>query len=255
MEMMVTDIKECYTDRTAEELQPADIILVHTRRSLWGWLIRRGTHCYWNHALMVFSTGATGQNHHDTLVIDAKTDGSIVLRKLGYYTSRPDKFDVAVKRLNYKLLDDDGLTDLLSNICKTAANEIQIIFAMRISRVKNQILRQFTVIWLFVRKKLNKAYGQPNLPWNVRPFQVKAFTCGGFVQWCYYVGVSGIMTEQQDYRKHQNDVIFNSRVADNPTPFELLTTTPADLANCEKLSWVYVVKHGVKYSQGNRWDN
>ncbi|UCD10190.1 MAG: hypothetical protein JSU79_06015, partial [Dehalococcoidales bacterium] len=204
--------------------------------------IRRGTHCYWNHALMVYSTGETEQDYHDPLVIDAKTDGSIVLRELRYYLSRPGKYDVAVKRLNSNLLDDDGLFDLLGNICRTAANEVQPEIAMRLIRVKNQILRQITVIWRFARRKLRKARTQPMLPWNVRPFQVKAFTCGGFVQWCYYMGVSGIIEENRDYRRYQGDVIFNSRIEGNPTPFELLTTTPADLANCDKLSWVYVDK-------------
>ena len=247
--MMAADLKERYANITREGLRPADIILVHTRRSLWGWLIRRGTHCYWNHALMVYSTGETGQNYHDTLVIDAKTDGSIILRKLDYYLSRPDKFDVAVKRLNDELLDNDRIISLLGNICRIAASEVQPELTVRFIRTKNQIFRQFAVIWRFIRKKFHKACTQPNLPWNTRPSQVKAFTCGGFVQWCYYMGVKGVMKEYRNYRRYQNDVIFNSRIEDYVTPFELLTTTPADLANCDKLSWVYIVKHGVKYPQ------
>jgi len=246
--MRAADIRERCEDIKLEELRPADILLIHTNRSLWGWLIRRGTHCYWNHALMVYSARETGRDCQDILVIDAKTNGSIVFRKLSDYLSRPDKYDVAVKRLNDELLDDDGLTGLLDNICETAANEVQPELPLKRIRVKNRIFRQCTVIWRFIRRKLHKACQQPNLPWNIRPSQVKAFTCGGFVQWCYFVGVSSICGNDRDYRRYQNDVIFNSRIADNPTPFELLTTTPADLANCEKLSWVYVVKHGVRYS-------
>ena len=34
----------------ALKLQPADILLVHSKNSFWGRLIRWGTHCYWNHA-------------------------------------------------------------------------------------------------------------------------------------------------------------------------------------------------------------
>lgn len=246
--MMVADIKERDKDVKLEELRPADILLIHTRRSLWGWLIRRGTHCYWNHALMVYSTDKIGRDYRDALVIDAKTDASIVLRKLSDYVSRPDKYDMAVKRLNDELLDGDRTINLLDNICRTAANEVRPELTARLVRVKNRIFRQCTVIWRFTRRKLHKACQQPNMPWNVRPSQVKTFTCSGFVQWCYYMGASRIITINQDYRRHQSDVIFNSRIAGNPTPFELLTTTPADLANCEKLSWVYVVKHGVKYS-------
>ena len=246
--MKTAGMRERCEDVKLEELHPADILLIHTNRSLWGWLIRCGTHCYWNHALMVYSAGETGQNCQDILVIDAKTDGSIVLRKLSDYVSRPGKYDIAVKRLSDGLLNGDGLTDLFGNICKTAANELQPELTLRLIRVKNRIVRQCTVIWRFIRRKLHKACQQPDLPWNVRPSQVRAFTCGGFVQWCYFVGVSSLYGKDRDYRRRQSDVIFNSRIADNPTPFELLTTTPADLANCEKLSWVYMVKHGVKYS-------
>lgn len=243
--MMVTEAEERYTYVKVNELRPADILLVHTRHSLWGWLIRHGTHCYWNHALIVYSIDEKGQ---DTLVIDAKTDGSIILRKLSYYLSRPDKYDVAVKRLNEDLLGNDRIFDLLDNICRIAVNEIQTERPVRFFRAKNQIFRQLTVIWRFIRKKFHRAYQQPNLPRNVRPSQVRAFTCGGFVQWCYYMGVSGFSENNRDFHRHQINVIFNSRIKEGPTPFELLTTTPADLANCDKLSWVYVVKHGVKYT-------
>ncbi len=237
--MKVTDMKGRYTNVIVEELRPADILLVHTSRSLWGWLIRHGTHSYWNHAMMVYSTVETGRDSHDTLVIDAKTDGSIVLRKLSYYLSRPEKYDMAVKRLNQELLDDSSLITLRNNICRTAASEVQPETAMRLIRAKNQILRQFTVIWRFIRKKLHKACQRPDLPWNIRPSQVKAFTCGGFVQWCYYKGVSGFNEINRYSDRQQSNVIFNSRITGNPTPFDLLTTTPADLANCDKLSWVY----------------
>ncbi len=109
----------------------------------------------------------------------------------------------------------------------------------------NQIVRQLTVIFRFIRRKINRAYAQPSLPWNIRPVQVKAFTCGGFVQWCYYQAVSKTLEERGGDHSLLDDVVFNPRVEREPTPFELLTTTPADLANCDKLSWKYIIKNGV----------
>ena len=35
-------------------LKRADILLVHSKRSYWGSLIRLGTRCYWNHACIVY---------------------------------------------------------------------------------------------------------------------------------------------------------------------------------------------------------
>ena len=93
--------------------------------------------------------------------------------------------------------------------------------------------------------EMNKAYKQPGLPWSTRPSQVKNFTCGGFVQWCYYMGVLKIIEEKDMNRYRLNDIIFNPRVEEEPTPFGLLGTTPADLANCDKLSWEYAIKNGV----------
>ena len=55
-----------YTE--AHQLQAADILLVHTKRSLWGWIIRFGTHCYWNHALMVCSAGDVEKGYDETLI-------------------------------------------------------------------------------------------------------------------------------------------------------------------------------------------
>jgi hypothetical protein len=74
---------------------------------------------------------------------------------------------------------------------------------------------------------------------------VKAFTCGGFVQWCYYKGVSHKVAEGYADESKLREVVFNPRIERKATPFELLTTTPADLANCAKLSWKYIIMNGV----------
>lgn len=247
----------CDRKIVACELQPTDILLVHTRRSLWGWLIRFGTHCYWNHALMVCRVGEREQDYDNILAVDAKTDGSIVIIKVSEYLRRPDKYDVAVKRLRADWFDNNGhplAPDLRSHICRTAVNELQFKLGTRLINIANQVVRQLTVIWRYLRRKINKAYKQPKLPWSTRPSQVKAFTCGGFVQWCYYMGVSKTIEKQGKNQDRLRNVIFNPRVEKEPTPFGLLTTTPADLANCDKLSWEYVVKNGVMQQVSNSND-
>ena len=229
-------------------LLATDILLIHTKRSLWGWLIRFGTHCYWNHALMVCSAGDSEQDYRNMLVVDAKTDGPIVMRRVSEYLSRQNKYDVAGKRLEADRFHDENQTsaeELRSRICNIAVNEVDFTLGLRLMKFFNQIVRQFTVIFRFIRRKINKAYTQPSLPWNIRPVQVKAFTCGGFVQWCYYKAVSKTLEERGGDHSLLDDVVFNPRVEQEPTPFELLTTTPADLANCDKLSWKYIIKNGV----------
>ena len=97
--MVNVDTQALRKDFKSYRLRAADILLVHTKRSLWGWIIRSGTHCYWNHVLMVCSTGKTEQGHDGTLAVDAKTNGTIVMSRVSEYLNRPDKYDVAVKRL------------------------------------------------------------------------------------------------------------------------------------------------------------
>ena len=239
------------------ELRPTDILLVHTRRSLWGWIIRLGTHSYWNHALMVCWVGEREQDYDNILAVDAKTDGSIVISKVSEYLKRPDKYDVAVKRLRADWFDNDGQSlalELRRRICRTAVNEAQFKLGTRLINTKNQVVRQFTVIWRYLRRKINKAYKQPRLPWSTRPAQVKAFTCGGFVQWCYYMAVSKTIEEKGRNQDRLKEVIFNPRIEEEPTPFGLLTTTPADLANCDKLSWEYIIKNGIMQQVSNSND-
>ncbi len=188
------------------------------------------------------------QDYDNILAVDAKTDGSIVISKVSEYLKRPDKYDVAVKRLRTDWFDNGGQSlapDPRSHICRIAMNEVQFKLGMRLINIANQVIRQFTVVWRYLRRKINKAYKQPGLPWNTRPARVKAFTCGGFVQWCYYMGVSKTIEEKDKNQARLRDVIFNPRIEEKPTPFGLLTTTPADLANCDKLSWQYVIKNGV----------
>ena len=237
-----------WRDHVACRLEPADILLVHTKHSLWGRIIRLGTHCHWNHALMVYSAGDEAVGHSNAIVIDASTDGRIVLRKASYYLGRPEKFDVAVTRLDAEWFQHGGGApglDVRSQICNVALNEVDIEIGLRLVGLVDQFIRQCTVILRFIRRKLKIKHAPPRLPWNTRPAQFKAFTCGGFVQWSYYTGVTSVLGHRGTGTTRLKDVIFNPRIKQEAAPFELLTTTPADLANCGKLSWKYLLKGGV----------
>lgn len=229
-------------------LEPADIILVHTKKSLWGRIIRLGTHCHWNHALMVCSTTEASDSHAGATVIDASTSGGIVLKKASDYLDRPEKYDVAVVRFDAEWFQQDlkshGL-GVRSQICNAALNQVDIEIGLRAVRPVDRLVRQCTVVLRFVRRKLKLRRAGPHLPWTIRPAQFKAFTCGGFVQWCYYTGVKSFAGQPGSGPALLNDIVFNPRAGQETAMYELLTTTPADLANCGKLSWKYLIKGGV----------
>ena len=223
-------------------LQPADILLVHTKYSLWSRLIRWATHCYWNHALLVYSPAEPEQGKMSPLVIDAKTNGKIALGKADFYLRQPDKYDLAVLRFEadwFQPGSGAGELDLPGRICNLAANEVEFRLGSNLGETVDQLLRQSTLIWRFVRRKLFGPRPAPKLPWDLRLTDFKAFTCAGFVQWCYYKAASrtAAAPERGDARLRQ--VLFNPRIRDDITPFGLLTTTPADLAACQKLIWKY----------------
>lgn len=81
---------------------------------------------------------------------------------------------------------------------------------------------------------------------------VNAYICSGFVQWAYYQGVSRILDEDGLDKSRLQDVIFNPRLAGEVTENELLSTTPADLTNSDKLSWKYIIKDGVVWEVSSK---
>lgn len=50
------------------------------------------------------------------------------------------------------------------------------------------------------------------------------------------------------------DVMFNPRLAGEATENELLSTTPADLANTDKLSWKYIIKNGEVWKISSKYE-
>jgi hypothetical protein len=245
---MVKDIKVSKEAVKACKLKPADVLLIHTKRSLWSWIIRLGTRSYWNHALIVCDVKNPEQSYQNTIVVDPKTDGSIEMDCVAKYLGRLNRYNVAVKRLEAEWFQDDGQSDepsIRSRICSIAANEVASKSRSKLVELVNRTIRQVTVIYRFVRRKIKGSKAPLRLPWSIRPIQMKSLTCSGFVQWCYYKGVSQIVKEKYGDRSRIKEVIFNPRVKKKVTPFELLTTTPADLASCAKLSWKYIIMDGV----------
>jgi hypothetical protein len=245
---MVKDIKVSKEVIKACRLKPADVLLIHTKRSLWSWIIRLGTHSYWNHALIVCDVKTPEQNYQDTIVVDPKTDGSITIDYASKYLGKLNKYTVAVKRLEAAWFQDEGQPDkpsIRSRICSIAAGEVASKSGSKLLELVNRTMRQVTVIYRFARRKIKGSKAPLRLPWSIRPVQMKSLTCSGFVQWCYYKGVSQMMKERRGDRPRLQEVIFNPRAKKKVTPFELLTTTPADLASCAKLSWKYIIMDGV----------
>jgi len=238
---------ELHKPTEAIRLRMADILLIHSKRNLWGWLIRLGTRCYWNHALMVCNVEEPGAGYDKTIVVDPKTAGGIEMGYAAQYLGKPDRFDVAVKRLETDWFQDGSASeDLLfpRRVCAIAEKEAGVKGAAQKWKLFRKILRQITIIFRFLRRKIKTPHAEIRLRRIVHPLDVRAYTCSGFIQWCYYKGVSRVLKEGGQGKSRLKEVIFNPRLKKRITPFDLLTTTPADLARCDRLSWKYVLIDG-----------
>ena len=235
------------------KLKRADILLAHSKGSYWGWLIRLGTRCHWNHAFIFYMVRDSNQGYHEAMIVDLRM-GVVHIDNITHYFGNPNRYDVAVKRLDKEWFQNDSKDSQLSycqTVCDIAYREIADKFNTRLVRLGLGILRQIRITYRFVRRTVK--YPRPRkkrLSSITKRLRISAYGCGGFVQWSYYQGVSQILEESHDKTK-LHDVIFNPRLVEPITQYDLLSTTPADLAKSDKLSWKYVVKDGVVWEVSN----
>jgi len=229
------------------KLKRADILLAHSKGSYWGWLIRLGTRCYWNHAFILYIVRDPNQGYHEALIVDPRM-GVIHIDNIAYYFENPNRYDLAVKRLDKEWFQNDSEEDRLfycQTVCNIAWRETADKFDTRLVRVGRGILRQIRLAYRFIRRTMKYPRSRKKrLSSITKRLKMSAYGCGGFVQWSYYEGVSQTLEESEDKTKLQ-DVIFNPRLVMPVIQDDLLATTPADLAKSDKLSWKYIVKDGV----------
>lgn len=225
------------------KLNQTDILLSHSRGNLWGWVVRLGTRNYWNHASMVYPA----KDEQKTTVIEAR--GYVVgIHDITEYLENPARYDVAVKRLETGWFQDapEACGSYRESVCEFASRRIDDPSESRLWRtVIRKTVRPFRVgrRFLFHRRKVRdetKAVKRVN-----KLLRTHAFSCSGFIQWAYYQGVAEVCSELGLDDAKLREVVFNPRSPEEITEYDLLTTTPADLARSRKLSWKYVVRDGV----------
>lgn len=241
------------------KLRRVDIILTHSKGSLLGWLIRFGTRSYWNHTAMVYVIRNPQQGYDTTFIIESGGAG-IDIHNIGYYLQKPKKADLGIKRLEVDWFQDDSETGGLrfrKRVRGFALSEIDDKYDRRLLiGIARSIVRQLILAFIFpwLRTK-EPAKRRARLPRLARKLEVNAYICSGFVQWAYYRGVGKVLEEGGDTTKLKlQDVIFNPELGHEDSEDALLSTTPADLANSDKLAWKYVVKDGVVWEVGHEGD-
>lgn len=237
-------------------LRRADILLTHSKGSLWGWLIRLGTRCYWNHALLLYTVRDTTHSYDEVMIIDPRM-GNICMGYVSQYLDNPNRYDVAVKRFEKEWFQDSGEEEGLSHyqaVSDIAWKEVSDKFDRRFIRLGRGVLRQVRIVYRFIRRRIKYPGSRKGrLSSIAERIKISAYGCSGFVQWCYYQGVSRNFGESRD-KARLAEVTFNPRLTEPISQSDLLSTTPADLAQSDRLSWKYVVKDGAVWEVSSEED-
>ncbi|MGB2876596.1 MAG: hypothetical protein WBB97_00985 [Dehalococcoidales bacterium] len=238
------------------KLKRADVLVTRSKGSLLGWLIRFGTQSYWNHAAMVYVIRNPELGYDSTFIIESG-GGGIDIHNVAHYLERPKKYDVGIKRLGkdwFQNDEDDGLR-FRRKVRGFALEEIDDKYNHRlIVDIARKLLRQLVLAaifpWLHWKKSSQR---RARVPGIASRLDINAYICSGFVQWAYYRGVGKVLEETDDADSQKlQDVIFNPEVRHDDSEEVLLSTTPADLAGSDKLTWKYIVKDGNVWEVNGR---
>ncbi len=237
------------------KLKRADILVTRSKGSLLGRLIRFGTESYWNHALMIYVIKNTNLGYETTFIIESG-GGGIDIHNIAHYFERFKKYDIGIKRLEadwfQKDVEERGLY-CRRKVRGFALQEIDKKYDYRlIAGIGYRLIRQLILATLFMQRLFRKPLEQRRIRVGRIGRKVCAYICSGFGQWSYYKAVEKLIDEGRLDKSTIQEVILNPQLSGNITEDELLSTTPADLANSDKLTWKYIIKDGVVWEVSNQ---
>ena len=173
---------------------------------------------------------------------------------------RSKKYDVGIRRLEkdwFQNDSEDGGLRFRRRVRGFALEEIDDKYNHRlILDIARKILRQIILAAIFpwLRRK-ETSQRRVRIPKIAQRLDINAYICSGFVQWAYYRGVGRVLAGTGDADNQKlRDVIFNPEVGQDDSEEALLSTTPADLASNDKLTWKYIVKDGIVWEVSSRDD-
>lgn len=240
-------------------LNRADIVLTSSSRDLSSAVIRWATNSVFSHAALIFSEPRIDAGINNTFVIEAGT-GGVDLTNLRDYTSVRRSF-VAIKRFKKDWFDETRrarVRGVLLDKIKASYNYWSIV-----SIARN--------IWFGVQKKLQG--GEETIQqyrkneWS----PPSEFICSGLVQVGFVEAVVEAIKRDELPPEALREVVF-LRDAANKLPEDgnwqylgkedaketadlfkdinldqLESVTPEDLAQSDKLEWLYVIRRGKVY--------
>lgn len=192
------------------QLQVADIILVHGERSFYKAIQKRSA-SYWNHVAVVLQPPRPELGIRGAFIIGA-IDSGIEVHRLRKYSEDMTRFDIGVKRF-------PGLTNEMR----------QHILSFMLNKVDSPYDYMRLLGYLF--EGVLKFCLSKNLFKKVRRFiitaQPNSFVCSTFIQHAFFTSVPHKMQEKTFAREHLRSLL------------EIEEIIPADFARSENYEWIY----------------
>ncbi|MDD5065749.1 MAG: hypothetical protein PHF84_01755 [bacterium] len=229
-----------------DELDILDIILVHTKRSFFPWLIRFGTRSYWNHVAAVFLIRNKDKGFNNSFIIESATGGVDIHNILDEYFLEPRKYDIGIKRIRAGWLKNrkDGLRIrklVRGHLLDLIDADYDYGLLLRITRnILDNILFFQRMFFDGIRR-----YGVA--PLKHHKHVPSRYICSGYVQYTLYQTIKSLLKRKKSGIKKVNitDILFNRLFREKEEVNLLLSTTPEDFSSSDRLEWRYIVRNGT----------
>lgn len=233
-------------------LKRCDIVLIRSKKGIIPKLIRFGMKSYWNHIALIFVIRNIDKGFNNTFIIESSTGGIDIHNFYDEYLAHPKKYDIGIKRFNASWLNNNkkGL-EIRKLIRGSLLNAIDCDYDYNLLlRIGKNLLNNLIFIQKLIYNGIKK--------YKIKPVKFNKnisskYICSGYVQNSIYTVINNLIKKKKYNlgEKHLNDIIFNPLFKKYNDPSLLLSTTPADFANSDKLNWLYIIKNGKAYKINN----
>lgn len=183
------------------KLEIGDIVLIHHKKNIARYYLRKAIGSYWDHAVMIIMPKDYKGYFKTDLIIES-FDQTVMIHRLAKYLNDPSKYDIGIKRFSF-------LTeDIKERISAFALLNVDAPYY------------SWSGLKFFIAS-LSKTYKENLL-------RSQRYSCTSLVQKAFYEAVDW---------KDKEKVVFK-QFARSPLEIETLTT-PGEIAKSDKCEWIY----------------
>lgn len=214
------------------ELQLGDIILFRRKGSFFATNLTRLSGDYFSHCALIFATPHTDPGFTKTYILECKFSG-VDITPFEHFIKKRNAYVMCIKRLECPWFD----ARLRRAIRGHALNFIKAEYSFK--TLTDLFLRAEAHL-LFPKHKTSQHRAKALRQTLRRGFKLpNAFICSGFVQYAFYDAVR--VANQSP--TNLSDCYFANQRWTESLQADLLSVTPQDMADSEKLSWKYLIQN------------